>query len=348
MGPLQLKYQLPLLLLFVASSFFLYFQRTSPVDTNTGTTGLPNMKVAITGSNGRVGKRVVLGALARGYHVVGIDHSALATADDRDLGANFTFLQTDLRDYDETLKAFEGCEAIIHLAAYPDPRDYKVVVHNRYSVVDGELKFNQGIHSNVVISWNILRAAAELGINRIAQASSVNAINLVYSQQPKFEFFPIDETHPTLPDEPYGLSKVIMELQADTIVRRFKDMRVASLRLHWSVPSRAFATQKANATLVKNDLWGYVQEDSAAEAFLLAITQPTDKWPSASEAFFITAPDTMHYKETSELIKEHWPDVPLKDGKKLDGNIGLFDCSKAKELLGWVHNNDAPSSSVPL
>lgn len=124
-------------------------------------------------------------------------------------------------------------------------------------------------------------------------------------------------------------------------------MRVASLRLHWSVPSRAFAAQNIDPTRAKNDLWGYVQEDSAAEAFLLAITQPTDKWPSASEAFFITAPETIYDGETSELIKEHWPDVPLKDGKSMDGNAGFFDCSKAKELLGWVHNPHLASSSVP-
>ncbi|KAF8207594.1 NAD-binding protein [Mycena galopus ATCC 62051] len=303
------------------------------MDPGTGVTALG--KIVVTGSNGRVGKRVVLAALARGYHVLGVDHSALATADDRDPGANFTFLQTDLLNYNETLKAFaalEGSEAVIHLAGYPQPGDYKVVVHN----------------SNVVISYNVLRAAAELGINRIAQASSVNAVTLVYSQGPQFEFFPIDETHPTLPDEPYGLSKVIMELQADSIVRRSKDMRVASLRLHWSVPSRAFAAaaQKLNVARAKNDLWGYVQKDSAAEAFLLAVTQPTDKWPSASEAFFIAAPETVYDGETSELIKEYWPDVPLKEGKTMNGNAGFFDCSKAKELLGWVHNpHDAASSS---
>ncbi|KAJ6577214.1 hypothetical protein B0H19DRAFT_1118688 [Mycena capillaripes] len=282
-------------------------------------------KIAVTGSNGSVGKRVVLRALQHGYHVIGIDNSALDTADGRDLGSNFSFLQADLRDYNETLKAFEGCEAIIHLAAYRQPGDYKVIVHN----------------SNVVISWNVLRAAAELGINRVAQASSVNVITLVYSQQPLFEFFPIDETHPCLPDEPYGLSKVISELQADSIVRRFPDMRVASLRLHWSIPSRAFAAQKnLDNARAKNDLWGYVQEDSAAESFLLAITQPTDKWPSASEAFFIAAPETTFDGDTSELIRQYWPNVPLKEGKNITGNAGFFDCSKAKELLGWVHNPD--------
>jgi len=48
----------------------------------------------------------------------------------------------------------------------------------------------------------------QLGINRVAQASSVNIITLVYSQGPHFEYFPIDEDHPCLPDEPYGLSKL--------------------------------------------------------------------------------------------------------------------------------------------
>ncbi|KAJ7903684.1 hypothetical protein B0H14DRAFT_2665953 [Mycena olivaceomarginata] len=300
MGPLRLRQLLLLLLLTVASSLFIYLKRAPPMDPSAGATAL--RKIVVTGSNGRVGKRVVLAALARGYHVVGVDHSALATADDRDLGSNFTFLQADLRDYNETLKALQGCEAVIHLAAYPQPGDYKVVVHN----------------SNVVISWNVLRAAAE--------ASSVNAITLVYSQQPIFDFFPIDETHPTLPDEPYGLSKVIMELQADTIVRRFKNMRVASLRLHWS---------GLDLLRAKNDLWGYVQQDSAAEAFLLAITQPTDKWPSASEAFFIAAAETTYDGESSELIKEYWP----------DRKRGFFDCSKAKELLGWVHNPDLGAAS---
>ncbi|KAJ7227051.1 hypothetical protein GGX14DRAFT_347518 [Mycena pura] len=279
-------------------------------------------RIAVTGSNGSVGKRVVLRALKHGYHVVGIDYSPLTTADARELGSNFTFLPVDLKDYNETLKAFVGCEAIIHLAAIPQPRDYKVLTHN----------------SNVVISWNVLRAAAELGINRFAQASSVNVVTLVYSQGPRFEYFPLDEDHPTEPDEPYGLSKVICELQAKSIVRRYSDMRVASLRLHWSVPNRAYA-QKTDTQRAKNDLWGYVQEDSAAEAFILAITEPTDRWPSAAEAFLIVAPETTVDVDTIEIMREYWPNVPLKSGKSISGREGFFDCSKAKELLGWVHNS---------
>ncbi|KAJ7659967.1 hypothetical protein B0H17DRAFT_954448 [Mycena rosella] len=300
----------------------------------------PLKKIAITGSNGSVGRRTVFMVLKHGYCVVGIDQSPLVTADDRELGSNFSLLQTDLKDYDGTLKAsdllgslfraLEGCEAIIHLAACPKPGDYKVVVHN----------------SNVVISWNVLRAAAEVNafqwlVNTlIVPTSSINTIPMIFSQAPRFEFFPIDESHPCLPDEPYGLSKVYI-----SIVRRFPDMRVASLRLHWSVPSRAVA-QKPELVRAKNQLWGYVQEDSAAEAFILAVTQPADNWSSAAEPFFIAAPETTFDGNTSELLQEYWPNVPIKHGKEMGGNIGCFDCSKAKALLGWVHNPDLTSSIV--
>jgi saccharopine dehydrogenase-like NADP-dependent oxidoreductase len=102
MAPLKLKYHLPLLLLALVASFF-YLKTQTPEMTPKTT---PLRKIAVTGSNGSVGKRVVLRALAHGYHVVGIDYSTLATADGRDLGSNFSFLQVDLKDYNETLKAF--------------------------------------------------------------------------------------------------------------------------------------------------------------------------------------------------------------------------------------------------
>lgn len=123
MGPL--KYQIPLILFAVVASFF--YLRTSRTSMDPSTSSAQLRKIAVTGSNGSVGQRVVLSALQRGYHVVGIDHSALVTADGRDLGSNFSFLQADLRDYNETLKAFRlpgsivatvsNCRSFRHLTA---------------------------------------------------------------------------------------------------------------------------------------------------------------------------------------------------------------------------------------
>ncbi|KAF9267629.1 NAD(P)-binding protein [Marasmius fiardii PR-910] len=281
------------------------------------------MMIAVTGANGRVGKRVVALALKKGHQVHGIDLAPTPdlAPDSHEFQSTFTYRQVDLTDYNDTLNALTGVNAVIHLAGHPNPTDYVVMTHN----------------NNVVASYNVLRAAAEHNINRVAQASSVNVITMVYSQHPHFNYFPIDENHPCLPDEPYGLSKLICEAQADSIVRRYPSMRIASIRLHWSVPDcsqpQALDPQKA-----KNDLWGYVHEDSGAEAFLLAVTKENGKW-SGHEPFFIVAPKLAHDLDSAHLKEKYWPDVPLRDGMDLSGQDGFFDCSKAERLLEWKHTD---------
>ena len=114
-------------------------------------------------------------------------------------------------------------------------------------------------------------------------------------------------------------------------------MRVASLRLSWSVPSREHA-KRDDSERRKNDLWGYVQEDSGAEAFLFAVVDESGRW-GGHERFFITAPDTASDVPTMELYERYWKDVPMKEGKDLGGHKGFFDCAKAERLLGWKHRN---------
>lgn len=91
------------------------------------------------------------------------------------------------------MKAFEGCDAVIHLGAIPNPvgkDDWKV-----YS-------------NNVNSAFNGFHAAGKLGIKRLCYASSVNAIGLAYSKQPlHFDYFPIDEDAPQRPTDAYALAK---------------------------------------------------------------------------------------------------------------------------------------------
>jgi len=76
----------------------------------------------------------------------------------------------DLKVYKTALSVLEGCEDVIHLAALL-PENTEANVHN----------------SNVALSWNVLRACAELKITRIAQASSANVLTLVYTLNPHYE-----------------------------------------------------------------------------------------------------------------------------------------------------------------
>ena len=137
------------------------------------------------------------------------------------------------------------------------------------------------------------------------------------------------QSHPTIS---------IAELQADTIARRYPHIRLASVRLHWSAPSREYVTgAKKVYAHAKRDLWGYVQEDSGANAFLLALTAEEGAW-EGHEAFYVAAPDIPYDDVSSmELRDRFYKDVPIKEGKDLSGNKSFFDCSKAERLLGWKH-----------
>lgn len=54
-----------------------------------------------------------------------------------------------------------------------------------------------------------------------------------------------------------------------------------------------------------------------------------------SEAIYIVAPTTTALQPTSELLREHYPDVPIRrDLNGENGFGGFFDCSKAGRLLG--------------
>lgn len=112
-------------------------------------------------------------------------------------------------------------------------------------------------------------------------------------------------------------------------------MRVASLRLAWSVPDKSWVGA-VDPTAAAKGLWAYVQEDSSAEAFLLALT--SEGW-SGHERFFVVAPEIGVERDSKELREEYYPGVPIRQDREVDGRVGFFECSKAKRLLGWLHRD---------
>ena len=272
------------------------------------------MKIAVTGSSGSVGKAIVKMALEHGNDVLCLDR--VRREDD-----STRFLQLELSDYDATVKAFRGCYAVVHMAAIPAPGHHPDhVVHN----------------NNVVSSYNVLRAAAEVGIKRVCQASSVNATGLAYSRWPRFDYFPLDEEHPTYNEDPYSLSKWICEEQGNSFARRCEDMVIASMRFHWVVPDRAFAVKAKGYSQTKaaaKNLWAYTLHDAAARACLLSLTANY----KGHEVFYLAAPDTVSDIPSLELKGQFFPDVPLRGD--LSGHKSFFNCSKAERMLGWKHNS---------
>jgi len=277
------------------------------------------MRIAITGGSGGIGRAVVALALSQGHSPVNIDR-APPPADQPQPGVSF--VEADLADYDALEAALRGCDALVHLAAIPAPgRHPDHVVHN----------------NNVVGSYNAMRAAAEVGIRRICQASSVNAIGHSYSRAPRYDYFPVDEAHPTYNEDPYSLSKWICEHQADSLCRRYEDMRIASLRFHWVTPdpSQAAKLYREIEPARARHLWAWTHREAAARACLLGVTADF----SGHEVFFIIAPQTLAERPSADLAREYYPDVPIRGA--LEGNAAFFSSAKAEQLLGWRHDEAA-------
>jgi len=95
----------------------------------------PDMKIAVTGASGNLGSRVTRIAISHGHKVVGIDRAKPVVPPPLPEGASekdeyFRFVEVDVREYDQVIEAFRGCDAVIHLAAIPNPGDYVVSTHN--------------------------------------------------------------------------------------------------------------------------------------------------------------------------------------------------------------------------
>lgn len=280
------------------------------------------MKIALTGASGRVGRGIAALAVAQGHTIVGIDR----VPKHEELPESVAFIQAEMDDYDTLVAAFAGCDAMIHMAAIPSPgRHPDQVVHN----------------NNVVGSYNALRAAAENGIMRICQASSVNAIGHAYSRHPRYDFFPLDETHANYSEDPYSLSKWICEQQADAFVRRYDGMTIASMRFHYVVPEREMAARvyPADGPNVDKHLWAWTNLNAAADACLRSVNAAF----KGHEVFYIVSPTTTVEVPSLELAARHFPNVPITGD--LRGLRSFFSSAKAERLLGWDH--DAAMAQAP-
>jgi UDP-glucose 4-epimerase len=275
------------------------------------------MKIAVTGGNGDLGRVLVPYLLSQAHTVVSID---------RALPANLTlpfdrrvnYQVADVRDFGQCVAALRGCDAVVHLAAirapvnHPDPVVYA---------------------DNTVASYNALSAAATLGIQRVCLASSINAIGGAFSRAPRYDYFPVDEQHPTYAEDPYSLSKWVLEQQAEAFARRFETMRIASLRFHWLAPSRQRVEEvKAmRADFGTRELWAYTLVEEGARACLLALTADF----TGHEVIYIVAPETLAEAPSLELARQHYPATPVR--ADLPGHTSFFNCAKAERLLGWRH-----------
>lgn len=276
----------------------------------------------VTGASGRLGQAVVEELLAHDYEVVGADRASPLDGEvARSAGGGkraFQFAQVDLVDVDKVAAAMSGAQAVIHLGAIPAP--------NRHP---DEVVFG----NNTRATFAVLQAARLNGVRKAVIASSISALGPSFSPEPTTPLYaPVDEDHPLLCADPYGLSKEVDERTAAMFHRRF-GLSVAALR--FSFVARPDEVGESAARVRRNPagstrtLWSYVDIRDAAAAARLALEADGLTF----EIFNITAADTLSDLPTEELLQEFAPSVEIR--RPMPGNASAYSIEKARRMLGY-------------
>jgi nucleoside-diphosphate-sugar epimerase len=158
------------------------------------------MRYLITGGAGFIGSHTVDELVRRGDSVVVLDDLSSGREENLAEARNkITFMKGSISDIEVVRKAMHEAEYVLHLAARTSvPRSVKDPIETNRINIDGTL--------------NVLVAARDAKVRRVVFAASSSA----YGETPTL---PKVETMQPLPISPYGVTKYVGELYAQTFGR---------------------------------------------------------------------------------------------------------------------------------
>ncbi|MEV0845608.1 NAD(P)-dependent oxidoreductase [Streptomyces sp. NPDC049954] len=277
----------------------------------------------MTGASGGIGRFVVTALADAGYRVVGADRER-GEADD----GCARFVTGDLADAATVTTCFtaaaeeagpSGLAGVVHLAAYPAP---------------GLVAEDETLRTNVLAAYLVFQEAGRRGVRRIVAASSASAVGLAWADRELHPaYVPVDEEHPDLTVDSYGLSKVMTEQAAafttrrwgtDTVLLRFPFVG-AGERLRARL-DEVHADPGSNS----KELWGWLHTEDAAGSVLAALTARL----SGHHVVNVCAPDSAALEPSLDLLAAYHPDTEVREG--FGGHDTFFDTRRSPELLGFV------------
>lgn len=268
-------------------------------------------KIVVTGGSGRLGEWVLKAFVDQGYDVLNVDIQ-------KPKNAICKTLIVDLNNLGEVYGALAGAYGVVHLAAIPVAYSHP-----------NEVVFS----NNVMSSYNILEAAAGLDISRVVLASSESSYGFCFAEHAIGpHYVPLDEEHPQLPQDSYGLSKVLIEEMGATFNRR-TGMQVVSMRLGNVITPAMYKDFPAIVNDSKHkitNLWNYIDARDAASACILAIES---EGLGAVNLNIVSNDNAMDIK-SRDLMKAQFPDV-IDFRTALEGYETLISNDKAKAQLNW-------------
>ena len=288
------------------------------------------MKVLITGASGKLGAYLIR-ALAHKYELVLMSRRR----PDPEF-SQLPWIKGDLANWEDCRRAVTGVDAIQHIGAQPWPTDHPQM---QTRVEEEGLPFDATFRSNMLGTYYLMQAAVEAGVKTVVMAGSNCALGHGFriSGSPfPIDFLPIDETHPTFPEDSYSYTKRAGEDLLASFSRSY-GIRTYVTRIAGVCPQarrRQMATEARPASAWNPWLYCWVGSEDVADAHRLLMEAAPDL--PVHDVYFLNADDTTALEPSKELVERFNPPLaPLAAG--LEGHQSLLSNQKLKQAVGWRH-----------
>ena len=285
------------------------------------------MRIFFTGGSGKAGRHAIAHLVSRGYTVTNADLAPLnmpGVADLRidltDAGHVFNALYAFARgEEQEGGTGTPRYDAIVHFAAVPslmlrpDNETYQV---------------------NVASTYNILDAAAKLGIKKVIFASSETTYGICfYDGEKKPAYIPIDEEHPTVPQDSYAMSKIVNEVTARSFQER-TGFDIYGLRINNVIEPHEYETKfppfMKDAELRRRNIFAYI--DARDLGHMVDRCLQTDGL--GYEVFNVSNDDMSVSLTSDEVIARFYQGVEKR--REMGRDETFFANDKAKRMVGYA------------
>src|SRR5688572_23387903 len=217
-------------------------------------------RIIVTGGSGKAGHWIVKHFVEQGYDVTNVDTRRPDVALCRTIVADLTHLGHVVSAFSPhstgNRTPFDG---VVHMAAIPRAH---------------ENPNEEVFRVNSLTTYNVLEACGLLGIKKAVVASSESSYGFCFANR-QFDpvYLPIDEAHPQLPEDTYGLTKVVNEVTAAMFHRR-DGTQILSFRIGNVLCPEDYPAVEARLNHPEDRqriLWSYIDSRDLAVACRLAI-----------------------------------------------------------------------------
>jgi nucleoside-diphosphate-sugar epimerase len=285
------------------------------------------MRLLFTGGSGKAGRHATAYLRDQGHRVTNLDW---VTSD----VPGITTLKADLTDAGQVFNACQAYAGFDELEPGTGVPRYDAIVH--FAAIPAILHRpdNETYRINTLSTYNILDAATKLGIPKVIFASSETTYGVCFADgEKKPDYLPIDEEHPTVPQDSYAMSKVVNEVTARSFQAR-SGIDIYGLRINNVIEPHEyrqnFPAYMDDPALRRRNIFAYIDARDLGQ--MVDCCLKTDGL--GYQVFNVANDDLSVGLTNAQVIERFYAGVPIK---REMGEFETFYCiDKARRLVGFA------------